>query len=104
MEYIFENAEKMPNDFYINIMNLVKNFHEHGNNFYEIHTFLEFNKNKIEDSILKQIKSYIKLKKMRWSCLIEYINCKCCFCLIVLSVLLFFIVFLGFLVWCLIKK
>ena len=109
MEFVFENAEKMPNDFYINIMNLLKNFHEYGNNFIEIHGYLELNKNKVEDSILKQIKIYIKVpeppEQPKWSFKIECSGCTplCTMCSYCIS-FLFMFGFIGVIAWAFISK
>jgi len=61
--FIFENAEQMPDDFYLGIMNLIKIFHFHGNNSDEIHKFLEKNKHKIDNSLFEKIKSYFPIKE-----------------------------------------
>lgn len=109
MEYIFENAEMLPNDFYIDIMNLVKNFHENGNNYSEIHGFLELNKNKVDDSILKQIKIYIKLPpeppKETWSFKIECTGCSiiCTACGYCLCFIIMF-GFIGVIAWAFVSK
>jgi len=116
MEFIFENAEKLPNDFYVNIMDLVKNYREYGNNFYEIHTFLESNKNRVEESILTEIKKFILLPsshpiKTKWYICFQEINCiridsnRYCFTMIIAIVAFLGINgFLGVLIWCIINK
>ena len=109
MEFVFENAEKLPNDFYIKIMNLLKNYHEYGNNFIEIHGYLELNKNKVEDSILKQIKIYIKIPKPpeqpKWSFKIECSGCGllCTACSYCIS-FLFLFGFIAVIAWAFISK
>jgi hypothetical protein len=60
--YIFEHSEEVPNDFYVHIMNLLKNYHEHGNNLEEIHEYLNQN-HLINPPILKSIRDFLKVKK-----------------------------------------
>ena len=43
-ENLFENSEKIPNDIYINIMNMLKVYHESGNNETEINNYIKINK------------------------------------------------------------
>lgn len=54
---IFENSEDIPEDFYINIMNLLKVYYDRGNNLHEIHEFLNRNKNKINILLMEKIKA-----------------------------------------------
>jgi hypothetical protein len=53
---IFENSENMPEDFYINIMNLLKVYYDHKTNLDQIHEFLNKNKNKVDNLLMEKIK------------------------------------------------
>jgi len=113
IEFIFENAEKMPNDFYINIMNLIKYYHDYGNNYFEIHGFLELNKNKVDNSILNEIKKHIKPPPpppVPRSVIVKRINCNitwcidynlaCCRCCVSIFSVVFLLSFVGVIAWC----
>jgi hypothetical protein len=60
VEYIFEESERLPNDFYINIMNLMKKYHDQcGRQVYnEIQVYLDKNKKRINSDIFKKIKGH----------------------------------------------
>ena len=60
VDYIFEESERLPNDFYINIMNLMKKYHDEccTQVYIEICTYLNNNKNRINGDIFKKIKDY----------------------------------------------
>lgn len=64
LELIFEHGDFLPDDFYLNIMNLIKQYYENGNNFQEIHEYLDKNLNRIDKNLIKQIKGYITVKKI----------------------------------------
>jgi hypothetical protein len=51
VEYIFQVSEKLPDGFYLRIMELLKEFHEHGTNLPQIHQFVESNKDILEPDI-----------------------------------------------------
>ena len=116
IEYIFENAEKLPNDFYVESMNLIKQYHDYGNNFYEIHAFLELNKNKIDNLILEEIKKYIihpityPVPKEKCSincdCSCPLFECSrvCCSCFTMWFGVLFLLGFLAVIAWCFATK
>ena len=59
VEYIFQVSEKLPDGFYVKIMELLKEFHEHGTNLPQIHQFVESNKDILEPDIYKTLKFYI---------------------------------------------
>lgn len=59
VEYIFQVSEKLPDGFYVKIMELLKEFHEHGTNLSQIHEFVESNKDILEPDIYKTLKFYI---------------------------------------------
>jgi len=59
VEYIFQVSEKLPDGFYLRIMELLKEFHEHGTNLSQIHQFVESNKDILEPDIYKTLKFYI---------------------------------------------
>ena len=52
-QLVFECSEDIPNDFYIDIMNLMKNYYENGNNLNEIHVYLNKNEKRINGKICK---------------------------------------------------
>jgi hypothetical protein len=61
MELIFENNLKLPEDFYLEIMNLLKRYYEnHGNSFEKIHELLNRNETRIDPELFKEIKSFFK--------------------------------------------
>ena len=47
VEFVFENSLELPNDFYVNIMDLIKKNYEQNFNFFQIHEFIEKNQIKI---------------------------------------------------------
>ena len=74
--YIFDNAEKIPNDFYLCIMNLMKIYYEeNGNNLQIIHEYLNLNKNRIDKNIINKI--YDFLRKEEETSPIPKKNCGC---------------------------
>ena len=56
VEFIFENSEEMPNDFYVDIMDLIKKSYHDCNKISEIYKFLEQNGSRIKSELLNQIK------------------------------------------------
>ena len=61
-QVLFEYSEDIPNDFYVNIMDLMKIYYETGNNLNQIHTYLDENKNRINKDLFKKIKKLLKPK------------------------------------------
>ena len=55
VEVLFDNAEEIPNDVYLKIMNLMKQYHEHGNNEREIRHYLK----SIDRNILNKFDHFI---------------------------------------------
>ena len=64
IQFIFENSDKMPECFYIQIMDLTKKIYlnEHGENLEKIHELLEQNKKVIDKNILNVLKRSFKKK------------------------------------------
>jgi hypothetical protein len=64
IQFIFENGDKMPEGFYIQIMDLIKKIYlnEHGENLEKIHELLEQNKKVIDKNILNVLKRSFKKK------------------------------------------
>jgi len=93
VNYIFEEAERLPNDFYVNIMNLMKKYYEqeHFQDYSEIHTYLNKNKNRINGEIFKKIKDHFpEPPYFKFNCLknCKYVNpiyCLIPFMIIVMS-------------------
>ena len=61
-QIIFEYSEDIPNDFYVNIMNLIKKYYEHGNNLQEIHDYIKQNENRIDKNCLINLRKSLKPK------------------------------------------
>ena len=92
VEVLFENAEEIPNDVYLNIMNLMKKYHDEcGTQVYiEICTYLNNNKNRINGDIFKKIKEHfpeqISFKKLKDLCdLIYSLRIICLFIFVMLT-------------------
>ena len=67
MELIFENNLKLPDGFYLTIMNLLKQYYEdNGTSFEKIHEFLNKNEKKIDPELFKQIKSFFREKENKY--------------------------------------
>ena len=62
VEYIFENSEYFPDGFYMNIMELLKKYHDNGNNLEDIHKLLEENKKVLDQTVYNKIKSYLNIE------------------------------------------
>jgi hypothetical protein len=126
VEYIFDNAEKVPNDFYLCIMNLMKIYYEeNGNNLQIIHEYLNLNKKRIDKTIIKKISDFLKKedtpsrtkRNCECSCKINLGDCprnSCNVCIETGNCLfhffkfifipLFFAVFIGSLIWVFVTK
>ena len=77
-QLVFECSEDIPNDFYIDIMNLMKIYYENGNNLNEIHVYLNKNEKRINGILFKKIKKLLepKIIKRSWECKMNF-NCCC---------------------------
>ena len=62
VEFIFEKSEEMPNDFYVNIMDLIKKSYHDSNKISEIYKYLEQFGSKIKTDLLNQIKERLPLQ------------------------------------------
>lgn len=60
VEILFENSEQFSNDIYVNLMNMMKIYHELENNYDSINRYIDVNKENIDKKVLKRIKRYIK--------------------------------------------
>ena len=72
VEVLFDNAEEIRNDVYINIMYLIQQYHNKQVD--ETEVISSFNT--LEPSIYSKIKDYIRLKGQ------EFKLCDCIFCII----------------------
>ena len=104
VEFLFEISEKIPNNVYIDIMNLMKKYHECECNLTEVNNYILSNKNIIEYSIFNNLIHLLKpppLKKLYFKCSCER-NFYC------LSKYILFLItcfcFLGTMVWVIVKK
>ena len=61
--FLFENAEKIPNNIYINFMDLIKKYYENGLNLNEMQTYLDQNKQNMETFIFDKIHTFLKNEK-----------------------------------------
>jgi hypothetical protein len=68
VELLFENSEQFSNDIYINLMSLMKTYHDLENNRDEIEDFLTENNDRIDKTIMKRIRKYIKKEPMEFRC------------------------------------
>lgn len=68
VELLFENSEQFSNDIYINLMNLMKIYHDLENNHDEIQKYLDENKKNIDKKFIKIIKKFIKKEEYEEPC------------------------------------
>jgi len=100
VEFIFENSEEMPNDFYVDIMDLIKKSYHDCNKISEIYKFLEQNGSRIKTELLNQIKERLPLQNevviviqgpsARRYCVSCYIQAFSFFIFVLLVLLLFY--------------
>ena len=66
IQFVFENGDKMPEGFYIQLMDLLKKIYlnEHGENIEKIHELLEQNKKVIDKNILGVLNKSFKKKRL----------------------------------------
>jgi hypothetical protein len=90
MELVFENNLKLPDGFYLTIMNLLKRYYEdHGTSFEKIHELLNQNEKKIDPELFKSIKSFFKEKEKKYRDEEECCNkCKRIFAITVILIFL----------------
>ena len=67
VEVLFDNAEEIPNDVYLNMMNMMKRYHEHGDNERQIRNYLKG----IDPNILNKFDEFIAKR----NCCIITISC-----------------------------
>ena len=70
VEILFENAEEIPNNIYINIMSMMQRYHEHGDNEREIRNYLKI----IDPQILNKFDRFIA----KQPCCVINISCDYC--------------------------
>jgi hypothetical protein len=93
IQFVFENGDKMPEGFYIELMNLIKKIHleDNGENLNSIHTLLEKNKNVVDKNILKVLSKTFHANNnvSIYNFLKVYYYCSgvCLFGLVVISIL-----------------
>ena len=63
IDFIFERSLEMPDDFYLGIMNVIKNNHENSN-INGIHAFLDKHGSRISPELLQEIKNLIPRNEM----------------------------------------
>jgi len=76
---VFDNSENIPNNIYIEFMNMLKQYHDHENNSKQIHEYIQ----NFDLSLQIKLKKYIYLQKLKIYMSEDYIldNFNCfCFC------------------------
>ena len=56
VEILFENAEEVPNDVYLNMMSMMKHYHDHGDNEQQIRNYIKC----LDKNIVKKFEQYIQ--------------------------------------------
>jgi hypothetical protein len=79
VEILFENSEEIPNDVYINMMDLMKRYHEREDNEQEIRSYIRG----IDNNVLKIFQKYI-YKEKYFSCVCSFERYFATFCIIIL--------------------
>lgn len=66
IQFVFENGDKMPEGFYVQLMDLLKKIYlnENGENIEKIHELLEQNKKVIDKNVLRVLKRTFKKKRV----------------------------------------
>jgi hypothetical protein len=59
VEILFDNSEQLSNDIYVDLMALMKRYHDTEDNEEHIKAYLESKKNVIDSKVLERIKKYI---------------------------------------------
>ena len=59
VEILFDNSEQLSNDIYVDLMALMKRYHETEDNEEHIKAYLESKKNVIDAVVLERIRKYI---------------------------------------------
>jgi len=62
VEILFEYSEQIPNGIYLDLMNLMKQYHEYGDNRNIIHEYINKNKNNLSQTLFNKIKSLIVIE------------------------------------------
>lgn len=62
-EILFDYSEELSNEFYKNLLNLLKNYHEHGNNGLIIIKYLNDHTLEIPQQLMDLIKKHIIIEK-----------------------------------------
>ena len=89
VEILFDNSEQLSNDIYVDLMSLMKIYHETEDNEEQIKAYLETKKNLIDARILQRIKQYIaKEPCCRFRCKINISKNDCYICIGVLIFLM----------------
>ena len=60
VDYIFEESERLPNDFYVHIMDLMKKYYDqqHAQVYNEIQVYINKNKNRISVDVFNKMKEH----------------------------------------------
>jgi len=104
-EILFDNSEEIPNNIYVNFMNLLKEYHETGQNIREIKKYLK----KVDKKIRVQLEKHmpIEYNEPYCECSCSCINCctdSCYTKFKVISGLIFLAIFIGIIVFCIASK
>jgi hypothetical protein len=59
VEILFDNSEQLSNDIYVDLMALMKRYHDEGDNEDQIKAYLNSKKNLMDAKVLERIKKYI---------------------------------------------
>ena len=86
-EILFDNSEDIPNNIYIEFMNMLKQYHEYGDNSNEIHEYIR----KFDFSIQIKLKKYL----IKTNCCTNCCNNINCDTLIYCKLLILIIVIFG---------
>jgi hypothetical protein len=68
VEILFDNSEEIPNDIYLNVMNMMKRHHEFADNEDEIRAYLS----SIDRKYVKRFEKYLNVSKFECN-----IKCEC---------------------------
>ena len=94
VETLFENSENVSNDVYIQLMNLMKRYHDFSDNEEEIVNFV----NGMDTNIKNKIKKFISEEKKECTCSFNFNMC------VVLLLIIFSLLILVILSYLLIRR
>jgi len=99
VEILFDNSEEVPNDIYVNVMNMMKRHHEFADNEEEIRSYLST----IDKKYLVKFEKYLNQKPPLFSFKCEcripsYFHCHWCFGIVLC------ICFLAAIIYCIASR